>query len=83
MFSINSSASRFRCSLEGGTTFVQLREKELDEAHFLKEAKEIKELCARYRVPFVINDNVDIALEMDADGVYRNCSLAYFQQDIR
>ena len=36
----------------------------------LKEAKEIKELCARYRVPFVINDNVDIALEMDADGVH-------------
>ena len=35
-----------------------------------KEAKEIKELCARYRVPFVINDNVDIALEMDADGVH-------------
>ena len=61
--------SQVEKTLEGGTTFVQLREKELDEAHFLKEAKEIKELCARYRVPFVINDNVDIALEMDADGV--------------
>jgi len=59
--------SQVEKTLEGGTTFVQLREKELDEAHFLKEAKEIKELCARYRVPFVINDNVDIALEMDAD----------------
>ena len=62
--------SQVEKTLEGGTTFVQLREKELDEAHFLKEAKEIKELCARYRVPFVINDNVDIALEMDADGVH-------------
>ena len=62
--------SQVEKTLEGGTTFVQLREKELDEAHFLKEAKEIKELCARYRVPFVINDNVDIALAIDADGVH-------------
>ena len=38
--------SQVEKTLEGGTTFVQLREKELDEAHFLKEAKEIKELCA-------------------------------------
>ena len=37
--------SQVEKTLEGGTTFVQLREKELDEAHFLKEAKEIKELC--------------------------------------
>ena len=54
-------------SLEGGVTFVQLREKKLDEEHFLKEAKE---LCREYHVPFVINDNVEIAIEMDADGVH-------------
>lgn len=57
-------------ALKGGATFVQLREKELDEEHFLEEAKEIKALCRKYRVPFVINDNVDIAVEMDADGVH-------------
>ncbi|MDY5986592.1 MAG: thiamine phosphate synthase [Lachnoclostridium sp.] len=57
-------------ALEGGATFVQLREKELDEEHFLEEAREIKELCRKYNVPFVINDNVDIALAMDADGVH-------------
>ena len=62
--------SQVEKALEGGTTFVQLREKELDEAHFLEEAKKIKELCDRYHVPFVINDNVDIALEIDADGVH-------------
>lgn len=56
--------------LKGGATFVQLREKNLDEEEFLEEAKEMKELCAKYRVPFVINDNVEIALEMDADGVH-------------
>lgn len=57
-------------ALEGGVTFVQLREKELDEEHFLEEAKEIKELCREYHVPFVINDNVDIAIAADADGVH-------------
>nr|WP_296092340.1 thiamine phosphate synthase [uncultured Dorea sp.] len=62
--------SQVEKTLEGGTTFVQLREKELDEEHFLEEAKKIKKLCAKYNVPFVINDNVEIALEMDADGVH-------------
>lgn len=57
-------------TLKGGTTFVQLREKKLDEESFLKEAVEIKKLCSKYSVPFVINDNVDIAIKMDADGVH-------------
>ncbi len=57
-------------ALRGGATFVQLREKSLDEESFLREAIEIKELCRRYRVPFVINDNVEIASRVDADGVH-------------
>jgi thiamine-phosphate pyrophosphorylase len=57
-------------SLDGGATFIQLREKNLDQAHFLEEAVELKKLCAEYHVPFVINDNVDIAMQMDADGVH-------------
>ena len=57
-------------ALKGGVTFVQLREKDLDEERFLEEAKGIKELCRRYQVPFVINDNVDIAQAVDADGVH-------------
>ena len=59
-----------RESLDGGVTFLQLREKHLDREHFLAEAKEMKALCREYNVPFVINDNVDIALEVDADGVH-------------
>ena len=62
-------------SLDGGVTFVQLREKHLDQAHFLEEAKDLKMLCKAYNVPFVINDNVDIALEMDADGVHVRAKL--------
>lgn len=57
-------------SLDGGVTFVQIREKHLDQEHFLEEARELKELCKEYHVPFVINDNVDIAIMMDADGVH-------------
>lgn len=62
--------SQVEKALKGGATFIQLREKELDEEDFLKEAIEIKELCKQYHVPFVINDNVDIACKMDADGVH-------------
>lgn len=57
-------------SLDGGVTFVQLREKTLENDKFLEEAKELKQLCKEYNVPFVINDNVDIAIAMDADGVH-------------
>ena len=57
-------------ALKGGATFVQLREKELDDAAFLAEAIEIQKLCRNYHVPFVINDNVEIALKMNADGVH-------------
>ena len=57
-------------ALKGGATFIQLREKELDDETFLAEAIEIQELCRQYNVPFVINDNVEIAREMNADGVH-------------
>ena len=62
--------SQVEKSLKGGVTFVQLREKNLDQEHFLEEAREIKELCRKYHVPFVINDNVEIAAAIDADGVH-------------
>lgn len=57
-------------ALKGGATCVQLREKELDEAAFLEEAVEMKKFCAKYGVPFIINDNVQIALKCGADGVH-------------
>lgn len=57
-------------ALKGGATFIQLREKELDYDEFLAEAFEVKALCKKYGVPFVINDNVDIAIACDADGVH-------------
>ena len=59
-----------RESLEGGVTFLQLREKDLDAEHFYEEAVRLQELARKYKVPFVVNDNVDIAVRMDADGVH-------------
>ena len=57
-------------ALKGGVTCVQLREKELDEDAFFAEAVEIAALCKKYKVPFFINDNVDIAIKCKADGIH-------------
>lgn len=57
-------------ALKGGVTLIQLREKNLEEAAFLREAIQAKELCHRYHVPLIINDNVEVALQSGADGVH-------------
>lgn len=57
-------------ALKGGVTCVQLREKNLDEAAFLQEAKDICALCRRYGIPFIVNDNVDVAVACGADGIH-------------
>ena len=57
-------------ALKGGVTCVQLREKELDEEEFLKEAMELSALCRKYGVPFFVNDNVEIAIKCHADGIH-------------
>lgn len=62
--------SQVEKALQGGATFIQLREKELDDYNFFEEAVRIKKLCEDYKVPFIINDNVGIAIKTDADGVH-------------
>ncbi len=59
-----------RESLAGGVTMLQLREKQLDDAAFLAEARALQQLCREFRVPFLINDRVDICLAIGADGVH-------------
>lgn len=56
--------------LKGGATLLQLREKKLGFDEFLAEALEIKAICHRYGVPFIINDNIEVALACGADGVH-------------
>ena len=65
-----SLLEQVECALKGGATCVQLREKELDESAVLEEAIQMKQLCARYGVPFIVNDNVEIAIQCGADGVH-------------
>lgn len=57
-------------ALKGGATMVQLREKNLEEEAFAREAEEILTLCRRYQVPFIVNDNVELAKRIGADGVH-------------
>lgn len=57
-------------ALKGGVTFLQLREKDLDRDNFKKEALQIQKLCQKYHVPFIINDDVELAKEIHADGVH-------------
>lgn len=65
-----SLLEQIELALKGGVTFLQLREKELNRDDFLKEAIQVKELCDKYKVPLIINDDVSIAAEMNADGVH-------------
>jgi thiamine-phosphate pyrophosphorylase len=57
-------------ALKGGVTMVQLREKTLDRESFFEEALEMRRLCGRYGVPFIVNDDVEIAIACGADGVH-------------
>jgi len=57
-------------ALKGGVTCVQLREKELPKGEFLAEAREIGALCRAYGVPFIVNDDVEVAIACGADGVH-------------
>jgi len=57
-------------SIVNGATFVQLREKDVSFEEFTAIAREIKSICVRHNVPFVINDDIDVALAVDADGVH-------------
>lgn len=57
-------------AIQGGATFIQLREKELPYDTFLTRAKKIKAVTDRYKIPFVVNDHIDIAIACDADGVH-------------
>ena len=56
--------------LANGATFLQIREKDLDANSFEAEAARLKDLCARHKVPYVVNDSVEIALAINADGVH-------------
>ena len=62
--------SQVEKALKGGATMIQIREKDLNEKDFLLEAEELLALCRLYNVPFIVNDNVELAVKIGADGVH-------------
>ncbi|MEA3345062.1 MAG: thiamine phosphate synthase [Chloroflexota bacterium] len=59
-----------RAAIAGGVTVVQYREKEATTRRMVEEAKELRELCREAGVPFIVNDRLDVALAVGADGVH-------------
>lgn len=57
-------------AIEAGVTFLQLREKHTTFEEFVDLAKEMKEVTMKYQIPLIINDDIEVALECDADGVH-------------
>lgn len=57
-------------AVKNGVTILQLREKDLPQKDFIKLAKELREITFRHKVPFIINDSIDVALSCDADGIH-------------
>lgn len=55
---------------KAGATFIQLREKDITNEEFIAEAKKIKAVTDKYKIPFVINDNIEVAKAVNADGVH-------------
>lgn len=54
----------------GGVTMIQLREKHLNDDEFIKIADDVKKVCQKYQIPFIINDNLEVALNVDSDGIH-------------
>jgi len=65
-----SLANAVEKALQGGITCLQLREKKLPYTELLTTAQQLKKLCQQYHVPFIVDDNLDIALACDADGLH-------------
>ena len=66
----NSLCDQVKECLEGGATCIQLREKNLNRDKLILEARQIQRLCKEYQVPFILNDDVELAIAIDADGVH-------------
>lgn len=62
--------AQVKAAIDGGVTFVQFREKNSDTGSCLQDALKIQALCRQHNIPFVINDNVELAQRIDADGVH-------------
>ena len=65
-----TTAEAVEQTILGGATIIQLREKELNTEDFLKVAFEVKKITDKYKIPFIINDNLEVAIKVNADGLH-------------
>jgi len=66
----NILVEKVESAILGGVNVVQLRDKEISSKRMLQRAKKLKELTEKYKVPLIINDRLDIALAVDAEGLH-------------
>lgn len=57
-------------AIKGGVTLVQLREKNISSLHFYKLANNVRKITTKFKIPLIINDRIDIALSVNADGIH-------------
>lgn len=76
--STNYTEEEFLCrveqALKGGATLLQLREKEKSTREYIELAEKVHAIAQRYSVPLIIDDRVDVALAIDAEGVHVGAS---------
>jgi len=70
LMSVKSIEECVENAILGGVSIVQIREKDASTLEFLKIAKQVKKVTSKYRIPLIINDRIDIALAINADGVH-------------
>ena len=73
--------SQAKQAIKSGITIFQLREKHTEYEHFREIALKLKPICKQYNVPLIINDNVKLAKEIDADGVDIKAAREYLGAD--
>ncbi len=66
----NTLEQQVEQAIKGGATLIQLREKELSYTAFLEQAIQLKKVTDKYHIPLIINDNVDVAKVVNAEGVH-------------
>lgn len=66
----NTLEQQVEQAIKGGATLIQLREKELSYTAFLEQAIQLKKVTDKYHIPLIINDNVDVAKAVNAEGVH-------------
>lgn len=66
----NSLSAQVEEAIAGGATFIQIREKSLPMDQFMTEALLVKKITDQYGIPFVVNDDIEAALKINADGVH-------------